>query len=103
MHDRETFRRIIRASQLPIAIFGEWVMGVDRTTAQRYLHDGEMPATKRLWLQHIESVTHNGSLVTIEMRWAPPNRRWWPYVETVPHSFMAEERGLTTKDYRRRS
>lgn len=100
--DRALFRRIIEASNLPIAVFGEWVMGVDRTTAQRYLADGEIPATKRLWLRHVEQVTHRGNEVHIVLKWRSANPRWWPYVEREPHSHMAAERGLHTKDYKRR-
>jgi len=98
--DREQFRRIIESSSLPIAVFSEWVMGVDRTTGQRYLHDGEIPATKRLWLRHIESVTHQGAQVHVVLRWYPPNPRWWPYVERKPRTFEREARGfLKRRDY----
>lgn len=76
-------------------------MGVDRTTGQRYLHDGEIPATKRVWLRHIESVTHRGALVHVVLRWFPPNPRWWPYVEHGRRrSYAREARGfLDRKDY----
>lgn len=100
--DRALFRRVIENSSLPIAVFSEWVMGVDRTTGQRYLHDGEIPTTKRLWLRAVESVTQKGAEIHVVLRWRNANPRWWPYVEREPHSFMAAERGLQTKDYRRR-
>jgi hypothetical protein len=100
--DRALFRRIIERSQLPIAVFSEWVMGVDRTTGQRYLHDGEIPRSKRIWLRHIKNVIHRGNEVHVTLEWQPPNPRWWPYVERQPHTFMAEERGLKTRDYQRR-
>jgi hypothetical protein len=101
--DRERFRRIIEKSKLPIAIFGEWVMGVDRTTAQRYLHNGEIPASRRIWLRSIESVTHHSDgQVHVSLKWSPPNRRWWPYVEKQPRTYMTEERGLKKEDTDRR-
>ena len=75
-------------------------MGVDRTTGQRYLHDGEIPASKRVWLRHVESVTHKGDLVRVVLRWLPPNPRWWPYVEREPRTYERDSRGfLDRKDY----
>lgn len=100
--DRALFRRVVEESRLPIAIFAEWVMGVDRTTGNRYLHGGEIPASKKLWLRHVESVTHSGDQITVVLKWRPPNPRWWPYVEKEPGTYMAEERGLNRPDYRRR-
>ena len=98
--DRDLFRRLVESSQLPIAIFSEWVMGVDRTTGQRYLHDGEIPDTKKIWLRHIESVTHLGDEIHVVLKWLPANRRWWPYVESKPRTFAREQRGfLDRKDY----
>jgi len=75
-------------------------MGVDRTTGQRYLRDGEIPATKRVWLRHIDSVTHRGAEVHVVLRWHPPNPRWWPYVEHKPRTYARAARGfLDGKDY----
>lgn len=98
--DRDLFRRLIQSSELPIAVFSEWVLGVDRTTGQRYLRDGEIPETKKIWLQHVESVTHRGSEVHVVLQWHPANPRWWPYVEQHPRTFARERRGyLDRKDY----
>lgn len=91
--DRERFRRIIEKSNLPIAVFSQWVLGRDACTGFRYLADGEMPGSMLRWLRHLVSVTHNGNEVTIVMRWSPPNRRWWPHVEHgAKRTFMVEER-----------
>lgn len=95
--DRALFRRIIEKSKLPIAVFSEWVLGVDRTTGQRYLHDGEIPRSKRIWLRHVESVTHRGSEVHVVMRWHPPNPRWWPWVESEPRTYETEARRLNDR------
>lgn len=99
--DRELFRRLIEASNLPIAIFAEWVLGADSGTAFRYLKDGQIPASRMNWLRRILSVTHSGDEIQIVLRWHYANRRWWPWVEHGnKRTFMIEERGLAkNRDY----
>lgn len=92
-HDRDIFRRIVERSQLPIAIFTEWVLGRDRCTGDRYLHNGEIPQSTLQWLHHLQSVEQRGDEIHIVLRWGHPNPRWWPYVEHgAKRTFMTEER-----------
>ncbi len=93
--DRESFRRIIERSELPISVFTEWVLGRNPSTGFRYLSGGEIPHSALLWLRHLESVEHRGDEVRILLKWSPPNRRWWPFVEHGNRrTFMREERRL---------
>ena len=78
-HDqaRAKLRRLIETSHLPRVVFFEWVLGVDRTTGQRYMRDARrIPACRRLFINSLRRVELQGDTLVIELSRGGANPRW---------------------------
>ena len=73
---RRRLRSLIDSSGLPIVVFGEWVLGRDPRTIQRWLGGEKIPHCASVWLERLQLVELRGGVLVIELRWQERRPRW---------------------------
>lgn len=73
---RKRLRSLIDSSGLPIVVFGEWVLGRDPRTLQRWLAGEKIPQSAAVWVERLELVELRGGSLVIELRWHEARPRW---------------------------
>jgi hypothetical protein len=73
---RKRLRSLIDSSGLPIVVFGEWVLGRDPRTLQRWLGGEKIPHSAAVWIERLELVELRGGSLVIELRWHEARPRW---------------------------
>jgi hypothetical protein len=73
---RRRLRGLIDASGLPIVVFGEWVLGRDPRTVQRWLAGEKIPHSAAIWIDRLELVELRGGSLVLELRWHEARPRW---------------------------
>jgi len=73
---RKRLRSLIDSSGLPIVVFGEWVLGRDPRTVQRWLAGEKIPHSAAVWIERLELVELRGGSLMIELRWHEARPRW---------------------------
>ena len=73
---RRKLRALICCARLPVVVFGEWVLGRDPRTVQRWLAGDKIPHSAALWIDRLQSVELRGGTLTIQLRWSERRPRW---------------------------
>lgn len=73
---RKRLRSQIDYAGLPVVVFGEWVLGRDPRTLQRWLAGEKIPHSAAIWIDRLQSVELRGGTLILELRWTERRPRW---------------------------